>query len=111
MSEFLSVCSLRNIVKLKTCFKNLKNPSFIDIILANHLRSFQDSSVFKTRLSDFHKLTTTLLKQYFTKLKPKVVNYRYYRKLRNDEFRAELDSELLKHNINNMECQHFLKIF
>ena len=58
-----------------------------------------------------HKLTTTVQKQYFPELKPKVVNYRDYRKLRNDEFRAELDNEILKRDISNMEYQHFLNIF
>ena len=54
-------------------------------------------------LSNFHILTTTVLKQYFPKLKPKVVNYRDYQKFCNDEFRAQLDNEILKHDINNME--------
>ena len=111
MSEFISVYSLRNLVKQKTCFKNPENPSCIDLILANSPRSFQNSNVFETGLSDFHKLTTTVLKQYFPKLKPKVLNYRDYREFRNDEFRAQLDSEILKHDINNMEDQHFLDIF
>ena len=62
-------------------------------------------------LCDFHKLTTTVLKQYFSKLKPKVVNCRDYREFRNDEFRAQIDNEILKHDINNMENQHFLNIF
>ena len=39
------------------------------------------------------------------------MNYRDYRKLRNDEFRVELDNKILKHNINNMEYQYFLNIF
>ena len=72
---------------------------------------FQNSNVFETGLSDFHKLTTTVLKQYFPKLKPKVVNYRDYRKFRNEEFRAQLDNEILKHDINNIEYQHFFNIF
>ena len=53
-------------------------------------------------LSDFHKLTTTVLKQYFPKLKPKAVNYGDYRKFHNEEFRALLDNEILKYDINNM---------
>ena len=52
-----------------------------------------------------------LLKQYFHKVKPKVVNYRDYRNFRNKEFRAQLDNEILKHDISNMEYQHFLNIF
>ena len=51
------------------------------------------------------------MKQYFPKLKPTVVNYRDYRNFRNEEFRAQLDNEILKQDINNMEYQHFLNIF
>ena len=109
MSE--NLYNLRNLVKQKTCFKNPENPSCIGLILTNSLRTFQNSNVFEAGLSDFHKLTTTVLKQYFPKLKPKVVNYRDYRKFHNEEFRALLDNEILKHDINNMEYQHFLNIF
>ena len=63
------------------------------------------------RDSDFHKLTTTVLKQYFLKPKRKIVNYRDYRNFQNDEFRVELDNEILKHGISNIEYQHFLNIF
>ena len=62
-------------------------------------------------LSDFHKLTTTVLKQYFPKLKSKVVNYRDYRKFWNNEFRSQLDNEILKHDISNMDYQRFLSVF
>ena len=111
MFEFMSLYSLRNLVKQKTCFKNPKNPSCVDVILTNSPRSFRNSNVFEAGLSDFHKLTSTVLKQYFPKLKPKVVNYRDYRKFRNEEFRIQLDNEILKHDISNMEYQHFLDIF
>ena len=111
MSELMCLYSLRNLVKQKTCFKNPENPSCKDLILTNSPRSFQNSNVFETGLSNFHKLTATVLKQYFPKLKPKVVNYRDYRNFRNEKFRAQLDNEILKHDINNMEYQHFLNIF
>ena len=62
-------------------------------------------------LSDFHKFITTIVKQYFSKPKRKLVNYSDYRNFRNDEFRAELDNKILKHDINNIKCQHFLNIF
>ena len=103
--------NLKSLVKQKTCFKNPDNPSCIDLILTNSPRSFQDSCVFETGLSDFNKLTATVLKQYFPKPKPKIVNYRDYRNFRNDEFRAELGNEILKRDINNIEYQHFLNIF
>ena len=59
----MSTYNLKSLVKQKTCFKNPDNLSCIDLILANSPRSFQDSSVFETGLSDFHKLTTAVLKQ------------------------------------------------
>ena len=40
-----------------------------------------------------------------------MLNYRDYRNFRNNEFRAELDNEMLKHDLGNMEYQHFLNIF
>ena len=107
----MSTYNLKSLLKQKICFKNPDNPSCINLILTNSTWSFQDSSVFETGLSDFHKFTTTVLKQYFPKPKPKIVNYRDYRNFRNDEFRAELDNEILKHDINNIEYQHFFNIF
>ena len=41
MSEFMSVCTLRNMVKQKTCFKNPENPSCIDLILTNSREVFK----------------------------------------------------------------------
>ena len=111
MSEFTRLYNLRNLEKQKTCFKNPENQSCIDLILTNFPKSFQNGNVFETGLSDFHKLTTTVLKQYSHKLKAKVVNYRDYQKFRNEEFRAQLENEILKRDINNTEYQNFLNIF
>ena len=107
----MSTCNLKSLVKQKTCFRNPGNASCIDLILKNYPRSFQDSSVFETGISDFYKLTTTILKQYFPKPKPKIVNYRHSINFRNDEFRAKLDKEILKYDINNIKYQHSLNIF
>ena len=102
---------MKILVKQKSCFKNPDNLSWIDLILTNSPRSFQDSCVFETRLSDFQKFTTAVLKQYFPKPKPKIINDSDYRNFRNDEFRAELDNQILKHDINNIEYQHSFNIF
>ena len=88
-----------------------EDPSCTDFTLTNSPRNFQNSNVFEKVLSDFHKFTTTVLKQYFLKPKPKVVNYKDYRKFRNVEFRAELDNEISEFDISNMEYQHFVNIF
>ena len=111
ISDFMSTYNLKSLVKQKTCFKNPDNPSCINLILTNSPRSFQASSVFETGLPDFHKLTITTLKQYFPLPKPKTVNYRDYWNFRNDEFREELDKEILKDDVSNIKYQHFRNIF
>ena len=111
ISGFMSTYNLKSLVKQKICFKNSDNPSCIDLIPTNSPQSFQDSCVFETGLSDFQKLTNTVLKQYFPKPTPKIVSYRNYRNFRNDEFRVGLNNEILKHDINNIEYQYFLNVF
>ena len=111
ISELISTYNLKILVKQKACFKNSDKPSCINLILTSSPRHFQDSSVFETGLSDFHKIIYTVLKQYFPKPKPKIVSYRDYRNFRNDEFRAERDNKILKHDINKIENRHLLNIF
>ena len=42
----------------------LQKRRFIDHILANHARCFQHYGIYETSLSDFHKLTFTVLKYF-----------------------------------------------
>ena len=56
-SNFISVHNLKTLIKQKACFKNPENPTCRDLILTNSPRSFQNSRVCETGLSDFHKLT------------------------------------------------------
>ena len=51
----------KNIVKGKTCFKNPKQPTCIDLIITNRPKSFQESEVIETGLSDFHKISLTVM--------------------------------------------------
>ena len=46
-----------------TYYKNPEKLSCIDLILTNCPRSFQNSCVVETGLSDFHKIVTTVMKQ------------------------------------------------
>ena len=74
-------------------------------------RSFQDTCTIKTGLSDFHKLVVTVLKLYFPKQKPNIQTFRDYKRFQNDLFRSELDYELSKLDVCNLELEHFLNIF
>ena len=73
ISEFLNHYNLKNLVEQNTCFKNPDIPTCIDLIPTNGPHSFQSMDTFETGQSDFHKLTFTVLKQYFPKQKCRVV--------------------------------------
>ena len=53
-----------------------ENPICIAFHLINRLRSFQNSWVFETDLSDFHKMTVTVIKILFQQLQRRIINYR-----------------------------------
>ena len=82
------VFDLQNLIKV--CYKNVNNSSSIDVMLTNRNRSFQNTMVIETGLSDHHKMTITVLKTYFKKKDPIIINYRYYQQLNEFEFRNDL---------------------
>ena len=59
-------------------------------MLTNKPRSFKDSCVIETSLSDLHRTTVTVMKTSFEKLQPSVLNYRDYKYFENGRFRADL---------------------
>ena len=90
MSTFLNTYSLKNLVKEKTCFKSLQNPSTVDLFLTNNSRYFQGTRAISVGISDFHKLIITVMKTTFEKLPPRKLSYRSYRKFNEDDFRNDL---------------------
>ena len=81
MEEFCSVYNFKSLIKDPTCFKNPEKPTTIDHILTNHPKCFQHSGVYETGLSDFHRLTLTVLKVFHSKQNPKIIQYRHTRTL------------------------------
>ena len=55
LKEFLYEYDANNLVKEKTCYKSVENPSCIDLFITNSYRSFQNTTTISTGLSDFHK--------------------------------------------------------
>ena len=72
MSGFCDTFGLKSLIKDATCYKNSENPSSIDVILTNNRRSFQNSCVIETGLSDFHRMVVSTMKTSFERLKPRV---------------------------------------
>ena len=76
MSEFCDTCNLKSLIREPTCYKTPENPSYIDLNLINRPCTFQNSCVFETGLTDFHRTAITIMKMHFQKLQPIVINYR-----------------------------------
>ena len=90
MIEFCNIYNLQNLITDPTCFKNLVNPSLIDLILTNKPRSFQSSQVIETGLSDHHKMTIPVLRIFFQKQAPIRIRYQDYKRFDKSLFHTEL---------------------
>ena len=93
--------------------QNPTNPSCVDLILTNRPRSFQNSCTFETGLSDFHKMTLTVLKSSFAKQKPRILNYRNYKFFNNTLFRDQVLNKLTNSNlqISDKGLKHFKETY
>ena len=115
MDEFSGIYDFKSLIKEPTCYKSLDNPSCIDLILTNRSNSFQNTNVLETGLSDFHKLTVTVLKTTFKKCPPKIITYRNYKKFSQTHFRDELDLFLsdpsLTYASNDVFVNTFMEVF
>ena len=98
--------NLKKLIKNPSCFKNHDKPTYIGRILTNQSRSFQSSCVIDTGLSDFHRLTVTVLKTYFKRQELNVTMYRDYKKLSNEIFR-EFVKELSEKNVQEDQLDLF----
>ena len=102
MKEFCDTYNLKNLVTEATCFKNPLNPSSIDLILTNRIRSFQNTITLETGLSDHHKMVITVLKTFIPKRTPILIKYRDYRKFNSQNFRQDLQNNIA--NISDEIC-------
>ena len=78
--------NLSSLIKEPTRYKNPQNSSCRDLILTNSPYRFQSSCVIEVGLSDFHKMTVSVMKTTYEKLKARIVNYRDYKNFCNDTF-------------------------
>ena len=67
MKDFCEIYNLQNLIKQPTCFKSLQSPSSIDVILTNKYKSFENSFLIETGLSDHLKMIIMVLKTNFNK--------------------------------------------
>ena len=111
MKTFCNTYNFKNLIKEPTCFKNVDNPSCVDLILTNKSSHFQHSISIESGLSDFHKLTITMMKAGFQKLQPKILKYRNFKCFDGERFRYDLLNEILRLGYRNITCDQFEKLF
>ena len=71
VEDFCESYNLSTLIRESNCHKNPENPSCIDLFLTNSPNSFQNFSMVETGLSDFHRMTVTVMKTPFQSLPPK----------------------------------------
>ena len=92
MKSFCESYNLTNLIKQPTCFKNPEKPSCIDLTLTNRPKSFQTTCVIETGLSDFHRMTVSVLKI----LPPRIISYRDFSNYHNANFTNSLTEVLFE---------------
>ena len=90
LSSFMDIFELDSLITKPTCYKNLNNPSCIDLILTNCKHSFLHSATIETGISDFHKLTLSIMRTHINKAPPKTLKYRFYKNFNKDYFESEI---------------------
>ena len=87
--NFYDIYNLKNLI-------NPHNPKCTDLMMTNRSRSFQNSCVIETRLSDFHKMTVTVLRSSLPKLGPQIIKYRDYKNFSDYNFWLQINKECEK---------------
>ena len=108
MVDFLSTHDLNNLINEPTCFTG-KTPTCIDLILTNQKQYFMKSKTFITGISDFRALTTSIMKQTYSKGNPKIKFYRNYKQFNKDHFDIDLKQKL--RSLPNLTYEDFEDTF
>ena len=108
LQDLMDAFCLENLIKEPTCFKSTVLTT-IDVIVTNQKSLFLKSSAYESGLSDFHKLTTTILRKSITKGKPKYILYRDYKIFDQKKFQDQLRSQLT--SIKTVDYSQFHEIF
>ena len=115
--EFCDIFSLTNLIKQPICLTpTATHPSLIDVMLTNRPRSFQNSVVVGTDLSNHHRMVTTVLKCHFVCLKPIPLQCRNYKTFNPEAFKKDLKSadlnSIIYSSVNpNRAYENFCKCF
>ena len=100
LETFCDTFDLGNLIKSPTCFQG-DPPSSIDLILTNKRKSFINSNVVTTGLSDWHGMVTTMFRAHVKKIQPTQIKYRSFKNFSEEAFLLELEECMRERNISN----------
>ena len=100
ISNLCDTFDLENLVKSPTCFQG-ENPSSIDVMLTNKNRSFINTKVVATGLSDCHGMITTMLRTHVKNIKPTIIKYRSFKHFNEQSFLLELEECMQNRDFEN----------
>ena len=110
LDTFCKSHSFNSLIKQPTCIKNPENPSCIGLFLTNKPLLFGSKCVIETGLSDFHRMTMSVLKIHFQKLPPKIINQRNFEKFNNERFMSSSE-EHADYSKNQTNFMKFATVF
>ena len=95
LSNLCDAFLLSNLVNGITCVKS-QNGISIDVMLTNRPRSFHNTSLIKTGVSNCHKMILSVFIAFFKRLPAKSIEYRNYKTFDHNEFLRNLDQEFIQ---------------
>ena len=102
--DFYQIYSCKNLIIDNICFKNLEKPSCKGLIITNRPTCFQNSVTLEAELSDFHKMTLTVMKVFYKK-RPTIITYPNYKNYSNDVFMADVQNRISKMTSENNDLE------
>ena len=91
LEELCDTFNLTNLIKSETCYTN-NHKSTIGLFFTNKPLPFQGTSTTETGLSDCHKLISTFMRSFVSRLKPKIIFFRNYKKFDETKFLSYLEN-------------------
>ena len=111
MHLFCNQNNLKSLNKDPSCYKNIDNPSHIDLLLTDLVKSFESACTIETGSSNFHKLVVTVLNEKHKRMPPKVIQYRDYKKIDYAIFNNNLRKQTENLNFSELGFATIRKIF
>ena len=101
--NFCNLNGLRNLINVRTCYKNFDNPATTDLILNESSKLLSAQYSIRNWSVRLPFLTITEFQASFQKREPKIIKYRDYKNFDNNKSR----SEIIKRNFSYTDLRTF----